>query len=116
MELSWDERGLLPAVVADADTGAVLMLAWMNREALALTVETGEAHFYSRSRGRLWRKGETSGNLLDVREVRVDCDGDALLVVARPRGPACHTGKPSCFYRTLPGLAEDEGPRGAPAA
>lgn len=101
IELAWDERGLLPAVVQDADTGAVLMLAWMNAEALALTCTSGFAHFYSRSRQRLWKKGETSGNTLAVREVRVDCDADAIYVIARPAGPTCHTGARSCFYRVL---------------
>jgi phosphoribosyl-AMP cyclohydrolase / phosphoribosyl-ATP pyrophosphohydrolase len=104
------------AVAVDAATGAVLMLAWMNDEALAKTLETGEAHFFSRSRQKLWRKGETSGNILRVREVRIDCDDDAILLLVDPAGPACHTGKPSCFYRVLPDLREDDGPRGAPAA
>jgi phosphoribosyl-AMP cyclohydrolase / phosphoribosyl-ATP pyrophosphohydrolase len=88
---------LLPAVVQDADSGRVLMLAWMDEQALALTRETGEAHFFSRSRGRLWRKGETSGNTLRVEEVRDDCDGDAVLLRVRADGPACHTGAVSCF-------------------
>lgn len=115
MQLAFDDRGLIPAVAVDATTGAVLMVAWMNHEALEATRETGTAHFYSRSRGRLWMKGETSGNTLRVRELRVDCDGDTLLLVVEAAGPACHTGKPSCFYRTLDG-AEDDGPRGAPSA
>jgi phosphoribosyl-ATP pyrophosphohydrolase/phosphoribosyl-AMP cyclohydrolase len=88
---------LRAAVVQDADTGRVLMVAWMDDEALRRTRETGEAHFYSRSRGRLWHKGETSGNTLAVEELREDCDGDAILVRARPAGPACHTGSLSCF-------------------
>jgi phosphoribosyl-AMP cyclohydrolase / phosphoribosyl-ATP pyrophosphohydrolase len=88
---------LRAAVVQDADSGRVLMLAWMDDEALRRTRETGEAHFFSRSRGRLWRKGETSGNTLAVEEVSEDCDGDAVLVRARPAGPACHTGAVSCF-------------------
>lgn len=88
---------LTPAIVQDADSGRVLMLAWMDAEALRLTRETGEAHFFSRSRGRLWRKGETSGNTLAVEELRDDCDGDALLLRVRPAGPACHTGSLSCF-------------------
>ncbi len=88
---------LLPAVVQDAETGAVLMLAWMDDEALRLTRKTGEAHFFSRSRGRLWRKGETSGNTLAVEELRDDCDGDAILLRVRAAGPACHTGAESCF-------------------
>ena len=88
---------LRAAVVQDADSNRVLMLAWMDEEALRLTRDTGEAHFFSRSRGRLWRKGETSGNVLAVDEVREDCDGDALLLRVRPTGPACHTGSISCF-------------------
>ena len=88
---------LLPAIVQDAETGRVLMLAWMDDEALRLTRETGEAHFFSRSRGRLWRKGETSGNTLRLEELRDDCDGDALLLRVRPSGPTCHTGSESCF-------------------
>ena len=88
---------LRPAIVQDADDGRVLMLAWMDDEALRLTQETGEAWFWSRSRSRLWKKGETSGNVLAVEEVRDDCDGDALLLRVRPSGPACHTGSTSCF-------------------
>jgi phosphoribosyl-ATP pyrophosphohydrolase/phosphoribosyl-AMP cyclohydrolase len=88
---------LRAAIVQDAVTNRVLMLAWMDDEALRLTRETGEAHFFSRSRGRLWRKGETSGNTLSVEELREDCDGDAVLVRVRPNGPACHTGALSCF-------------------
>ncbi len=88
---------LRAAIAQDADTGRVLMLAWMDEEALRLTRETGEAHFFSRSRGRLWRKGETSGNTLAVEELRDDCDGDAILLRVRRSGPACHTGSLSCF-------------------
>src|SRR5919201_6175350 len=88
---------LVPAIVQDAGSGRVLMLAWMDEEALRLTRETGEAHFFSRSRGRIWRKGETSGNTLAVEELRDDCDGDAFLLRVRPAGPACHTGSSSCF-------------------
>src|SRR5262245_44317079 len=88
---------LTAAIVQDAETNRVLMLAWMDEEALRLTRETGEAHFFSRSRGRLWRKGETSGNTLAVEELREDCDGDAMLVRVLPAGPACHTGSASCF-------------------
>ena len=88
---------LTPAIVQDADTNRVLMLAWMDEEALRLTRETGEAHFYSRSRQRLWRKGETSGNTLAVEELRDDCDGDAVLLRVRPAGPTCHAGAVSCF-------------------
>ena len=92
---------LRAAIVQDADSGRVLMLAWMDDEALRLTRETGEAWFWSRSRERLWKKGETSGNTLAVEEVRDDCDGDALLVRVVPRGPACHTGSTSCFAPAL---------------
>ena len=92
---------LRPAIVQDAHTGRVLMLAWLDDEALRLTHETGEAWFWSRSRGRLWKKGETSGNTLAVEEVRDDCDGDALLVRVVPNGPACHTGSVSCFAPAL---------------
>ena len=88
---------LTAAIVQDAETNRVLMLAWMDEEALRATRETGEAHFFSRSRGRLWRKGETSGNTLSVEELREDCDGDAILLRVRPAGPACHTGSTSCF-------------------
>jgi phosphoribosyl-AMP cyclohydrolase / phosphoribosyl-ATP pyrophosphohydrolase len=101
---------LRAAVVQDADSGRVLMLAWMDGEALRLTRETGEAHFFSRSRNRLWRKGETSGNTLAVEELRDDCDGDAVLVRVRAEGPACHTGSVSCFapwlWRTIRERAE----------
>ncbi len=95
--LRYDEKGLLPVVVQDAVGGAVLMLAFANREAVEKTLETGFAHFWSRSRGQLWKKGETSGHLLEVVEVLVDCDADALLVRAHPAGPTCHRGSRSCF-------------------
>jgi phosphoribosyl-AMP cyclohydrolase / phosphoribosyl-ATP pyrophosphohydrolase len=88
---------LIPAIVQDADTRQVLMLGWMDAEARARTEETGEVHFFSRSRGRLWRKGETSGNVLRLVEIREDCDADALLVLARPAGPVCHTGADTCW-------------------
>ncbi|MBN2393648.1 MAG: phosphoribosyl-AMP cyclohydrolase [Anaerolineae bacterium] len=101
IELAFDERGLIPAVVQDATTGEVLMVAWMNVEALRLTQETGEAHFWSRSRQELWHKGATSGNVQYVREIWIDCDADVLLLKVKPAGPACHTGKRSCFYRRL---------------
>ncbi len=99
--LKFDERGLIPAVVQDIETGDVLMVAWMNAEALRLTRETGEAHFWSRSRRTLWHKGETSGNVQRVRDIWVDCDADTLLLKVDPAGPACHTGERSCFYRRL---------------
>jgi phosphoribosyl-ATP pyrophosphohydrolase/phosphoribosyl-AMP cyclohydrolase len=100
-DLKWDGQGLIPAIVQDAATGEVLMLAYMNREAIEKSISTGEAHFWSRSRRKLWRKGETSGNFQLVKEIRYDCDGDALLVLVEPKGPACHTGHNSCFYRKL---------------
>lgn len=105
-EIEWGENGLVPAVVQDARTGQVLMLAYMNRDALERTLSTGESWFWSRSRGELWHKGETSGNTQRVLEVRYDCDSDALLLLVEPAGPACHTWRRSCFYRRLPGGEE----------
>jgi phosphoribosyl-AMP cyclohydrolase len=99
--LAWDERGLLPAVIQDATTGRVLMVAYMNRESLARSLREGEVWLWSRSRRALWHKGETSGNVQRIREIRVDCDADTLLVRVDPAGPACHTGATSCFYRAL---------------
>ncbi len=99
--LKWDANGLITAVVQDAATKQVLMVAWCNREALARTLETGETVFWSRSRGELWHKGATSGNVQRVRELRIDCDNDTLLMLVDPAGPACHTGETSCFFRTL---------------
>lgn len=99
----YDAGGLITGVVTDAATGELLMVAHLNAEALELTRRTGEAHFWSRSRGRLWRKGETSGNVLRVRELRVDCDQDALWLIVEPQGPACHTGAWSCFHRRVEG-------------
>lgn len=104
MELKWDERGLLPAVVQSADNGEVLMVAWMSAESLKRTRASGEAWFWSRSRAELWHKGATSGNVLRVREIRVDCDADTLLLRVQAAGPACHTGAHSCFYRELEAL------------
>lgn len=100
-QIKWDEHGLVPAVVQDANSRQVLMVAYMNAESLRLTLETGETVFWSRSRGELWHKGATSGNVQRVAEIFVDCDGDTLLVLVRPAGPACHTGEVSCFYRAL---------------
>jgi phosphoribosyl-ATP pyrophosphohydrolase/phosphoribosyl-AMP cyclohydrolase len=100
-ELKFDEQGLLPAVVQDRLTGEVRMVAYVNREAVAKTLETGRATFFSRSRRRLWEKGETSGHAIHVREVFVDCDADTILFLADPVGPSCHTGQPSCFFRRL---------------
>jgi phosphoribosyl-AMP cyclohydrolase / phosphoribosyl-ATP pyrophosphohydrolase len=102
----FDEHGLVPCVMQDWRTGEVLTLAYMNDEALRRTRETGEVHFYSRSRGELWHKGRTSGNLQRVRQIRYDCDGDALVALVDPAGPACHTGQRSCFYRDLEGSAD----------
>ena len=101
MDLKFDERGLIPAVVQDVHTKAVLMVAWMDAEAWRLTRETGEAHFWSRSRQELWHKGATSGNIQRVVEVRLECDADTLLLLVEPAGPACHTGNTSCFFREL---------------
>jgi phosphoribosyl-ATP pyrophosphohydrolase/phosphoribosyl-AMP cyclohydrolase len=101
VEIAFDERGLVPCVTQDWSTGEVLTLAYMNREALDRTLETGEVHFWSRSRGELWHKGETSGNVQRLRSLRYDCDADALLALVEPAGPACHTGERTCFYRTL---------------
>jgi phosphoribosyl-ATP pyrophosphohydrolase/phosphoribosyl-AMP cyclohydrolase len=102
-EIRFDERGLVPVIAQDANTGAVLTLAYANREAVERTLSSGEAHYYSRSRGELWRKGASSGDTQRVAEVRLDCDGDALLYRVEPRGPACHTGEESCFFTTLAG-------------
>jgi phosphoribosyl-AMP cyclohydrolase / phosphoribosyl-ATP pyrophosphohydrolase len=111
-QIRWDARGLVPAIVQDAHTGQVLMLAYMNEESLQRTLEMGETWFWSRSRGELWHKGATSGNTQRVVEVRYDCDADTLLVRVEPCGPACHTGQQSCFYRRLP----DEAQAGPPPA
>ena len=97
----FDRDGLITAVVTDAASGEVLMVAHMNDQALALTVETGLAHFWSRSRQSLWKKGETSGHMLEVRDIRIDCDQDAVWVKAVPAGPTCHTGARSCFFRRV---------------
>lgn len=110
-EIVFDQRGLVPCVAQDWRTGEVLTLAYMNAEALRLTLEREEVHFFSRSRGELWRKGETSGDVLRLRQLRLDCDGDALVALVEPAGPACHTGERSCFHREL---GTDEAP--APAA
>jgi len=101
-QIHWTEEGLVPAIAQDVDSGRALMFAWMNRESLRMTVDTGEAVYWSRSRRRLWRKGESSGNVQRVRELRLDCDGDVLLLeVEQIGGVACHTGRESCFYRRL---------------
>ncbi len=106
--VKYDAQGLVPVVAQDASTGDVLMVAYMNAEAVQRTADSGEAWYWSRSRGRLWRKGEESGHTQHVREMRVDCDGDALLLVVDQTGPACHTGHRSCFYRDLAAGAETD--------
>lgn len=105
-EVQFDDRGLVPAVVQDATSKEVLMVAWMNEESLALTQSTGQTHFWSRSRQALWHKGATSGNGQQVRQILLDCDGDTLLVLVEPAGPACHTGAMSCFQ--IPIFEEDD--------
>jgi phosphoribosyl-AMP cyclohydrolase len=102
-EISFDPAGLAPAVAQQHDTGEVLMLAWMNREAVAETLATGRVCYFSRSRAALWRKGETSGQIQRLRELRVDCDGDTLLLLVEQEGVACHTGRRSCFFRAVRG-------------
>ena len=99
--LKFNEKGLIPAIVQDGDTGEVLMLGYMNEEAIRLTLSSGEVWFYSRSRQELWHKGETSGNRLIVRELWKDCDSDTILVKAKPLGPVCHTGNKTCFFQKL---------------
>ena len=103
LDPKYDSNGLITAVVTDRTSGDVLMLAHMNAEALALTIASGEAHFWSRSRAALWKKGETSGNVLRVADIRIDCDQDAVWLIVDPAGPACHTGAASCFYRRIEG-------------
>lgn len=104
-DLTFDAQGLIPAIVQHAETGEVRMVGFMNREALERTISSGRVWFWSRSRQAYWLKGETSGNTLETVEVRIDCDGDAVLVLARPHGPTCHTGAESCFFRRL-GVSE----------
>lgn len=99
--IKWDAQGLIPAIVQDANTKQVLMMAYMNNESLERTLASGETVFWSRSRGEIWHKGATSGNTQAVREIYVDCDADTLLILVDPAGPACHTGETACFYRTL---------------
>lgn len=107
--LHFDEQGLVPVIVQDVLSGEVLMMAWANRESLELTVSTGDMTFWSRSRKELWRKGATSGNTMKLLELRADCDGDALLALVEPSGPACHTGERSCFFNLLTGPCEGKG-------
>ena len=101
VEVEFGDDGLIPCISQNADTGEVLTLAYMNEESLGLTESTGELHFFSRSRQEIWKKGETSGNVQKVRQLRIDCDGDAMLALVEPAGPACHTGERTCFYREL---------------
>lgn len=101
--LKYDTKGLIPAIIQDYSSGTVLMQGYMNRESLELTIKTGEIWFFSRSRGKLWHKGEISGNVLKVKDIRVDCDGDCLLFKVEPKGPTCHTGEVSCFHLDLEG-------------
>jgi len=112
VKVEFDADGLVPCIAQDADTGEVLTLAYMNEESLGLTQSTGEIHYFSRSRQKIWKKGETSGNVQKVRQLRVDCDGDALLALVEPAGPACHTGERTCFYRGLESGGEFEPVRG----
>jgi phosphoribosyl-ATP pyrophosphohydrolase/phosphoribosyl-AMP cyclohydrolase len=116
--VAFNEEGLLPAIAQDAATGVIRMLGWANAEAVRASAESGMATFYSRSRQEMWRKGATSGNVLHVREIRLDCDGDAILYLVDAEGPTCHTGRTSCFFRPLAGahLDEDDGPAELPAA
>ncbi len=114
--LRFDERGLIPAVVQQHDSGQVLMVAWMSETSLARTLEVGETVFHSRSRDELWHKGATSGNTQRVLDLRVDCDGDTLLVLVDSPGPACHTGQVSCFHRHLPDAPDGATPAGPPLA
>jgi phosphoribosyl-AMP cyclohydrolase / phosphoribosyl-ATP pyrophosphohydrolase len=106
--IRFDERGLVPCVMQDSRSGEVLTLAYMNEEALRLTLETGEMHLFSRSRNEIWHKGASSGNVQRVAQLRYDCDGDAIVALVVPAGPACHTGERSCFYRDLEGSADSE--------
>jgi phosphoribosyl-ATP pyrophosphohydrolase/phosphoribosyl-AMP cyclohydrolase len=104
-EIEFDQRGLAPCIVQDFATGEVLMLAYVSSESLEMTLETGDLHFHSRSRDELWRKGESSGSFMHLRQLRYDCDGDSLVAMVDPAGPACHTGQRSCFYREVLGSA-----------
>jgi phosphoribosyl-AMP cyclohydrolase len=98
-EIKFNEVGLVPAIVQDAETGRVLMMAWMNEKAIRQTVETGFAHYYSRSRKKQWKKGESSGHVQEIEEIFLDCDGDTILLIVNQTGPACHTNRESCFYK-----------------
>jgi phosphoribosyl-ATP pyrophosphohydrolase/phosphoribosyl-AMP cyclohydrolase len=111
--LHWDDHGLIPAIVQDAASLQVLMVAYMNAESLGRTLAIGETVFWSRSRGELWHKGATSGHVQRVQQIRIDCDGDALLILVEPAGPACHTGEITCFYRDAAAFTQ-EAERNAP--
>ena len=101
-EIKWDDKGLVPAIAQDHATGQVLMMAWMNKDALQLTLQEGRAIYWSRSRGKLWRKGEESGNVQELKEMRLDCDADVILLTfIQHGGVACHTGRPHCFYKRM---------------
>jgi phosphoribosyl-AMP cyclohydrolase / phosphoribosyl-ATP pyrophosphohydrolase len=113
-EIEFDQRGLAPCIVQDFSSGEVLMFAFVSAKSLEMTIESGELHLHSRSRDQLWKKGETSGNVMRVRQLRYDCDGDALLALVDPVGPACHTGERSCFYRQVLGSASPR--KDAPSA
>lgn len=108
-QLKWDERGLVPAIVQDVNTRQVLMMAYMNADSLRQTLEIGETVFWSRSRNEIWHKGATSGNTQKVREIYADCDGDTLLILVEPAGPACHTGAVSCFFEPVLSANQPEG-------
>ncbi|MBN1895783.1 phosphoribosyl-AMP cyclohydrolase [bacterium] len=115
-QVKWNGQGLLPGIVQDRETREVLMVAWLNPESLQKTLESGNATFWSRSRRKLWMKGETSGNLMKVESVLLDCDGDTIVLLCRASGPACHTGERTCFYRVLAdsGIRETSGCEGCP--
>lgn len=98
-EIKFNEAGLIPAIVQDAETGRVLMMAWMNEKAIRQTIETGFAHYYSRSRKKQWKKGESSGHVQEIEEIFLDCDADTILLIVNQTGPACHTNRESCFYK-----------------
>jgi len=101
INIKYDEKGLVPAIIQDIETGKVLMLAYMNEKSLNKTIETGKTWFFSRSRSKLWNKGETSGNYQTVEEIKYDCDGDTILILVKQNGPACHTGSKTCFFNTI---------------
>lgn len=100
-KIKYDDKGLVPAVIQDANTGEVLMLGYMNKESLSLTIKSGEVWFFSRSRQELWHKGETSGNIIKVKDIKYNCENNSLLLAAHPTGPVCHTGNRTCYYREL---------------